>query len=143
MNELIPNFEFLAFLFAGCSLGIGLLLCTSQKSYRAQLLSMRGTLDKELASRKQIEQDFRALLNCSKNMGRKLREPSPIKEIERKPVLDYRIETSEITAGDKVHELVERGLSVEEVASVCGLTLGEVDFLSRFFDAGNTERALH
>ena len=143
MNELLPNFEFLAFLIAGCSLGIGLILCTSQKSYRAQLIFLHGTLDKERASRKQIEADFQALLSCSKNMGRKLREHAPVKEIEIKPVLDYRVETSEITAGDKVHELVERGLSVEEVASVCGLTRGEVDFLSRFFDAGNREHAVH
>ncbi|MEM7469120.1 MAG: hypothetical protein AAF387_19865 [Pseudomonadota bacterium] len=134
MNDLIPDFEFLAFFCAGISLAIGGFLYSIQKSLRKQLSGLHEALVQESKTRKQIEEDFRALLRCSKNMGQRLRDYSPEEERLVTTPLNFSFDPQELETGDKVHELVERGLSVDEVASICGLTRGEVDFLSRFFD---------
>ena len=134
MNELIPSFEFLAFICAGSAFVVAVLLVSVQKSLRYQLLGLRHTLAQESACRKQIEEDFRALLRCSQNMGKRLRDTKPREEPTIARSLNFNFDPAEAHVGDKVHELVERGLSVDEVASICGLTRGEVDFLSRFFE---------
>lgn len=153
MSELIPNFGFIAFIFAGCALGIGLALCCAHNTYRMQLNYLKEMLAAELANKKQTEEDFRALLNCSRNIGKKIRQAPP-NDRSSSPTADSLISSTrtvrtplnlhepiEINAGDKVHELVSHGLSVDEVASVCGLTRGEVDFLSRFINAGDAKHA--
>lgn len=153
MNELIPNFGFIAFVFAGCALGVGLALCQAQKTHRAQLNYLKETLSAELATKKQMQEDFKALLSCSRNIGKKINRTIPYSDpmstrsepmISPTPTIRTPLnlnEPVEINAGDKVHELVSHGLSVDEVASVCGLTRGEVDFLSRFIGAGDTKHA--
>lgn len=133
MYELIPNFDFVAFFVAGCSFAVGLAVYGAQKIQRRQLMSMKDVLAEELAARKRIEADFNALLRCSRNIGEQLRdmeqfEAAPTPTPPRLPIDD-----DDVPTRDKVHELVQHGLSVDEVASVCGLTRGEVDFLSRFF----------
>ena len=133
VNDLIPNFGFLAFVCAGCAFLIGMLLVAMQKSLRQQVSNLRSALRTEFEGRKQIEEDFRALLHCSQNIGRRLRDNRREEEPPQARPLNFNFEPSELGVGDKVHELVERGLSVDEVASICGLTRGEVDFLSRFF----------
>ena len=153
MNELIPDFGFIGFVVAGCALGLGLALSHTQKFYRMQLSSLEKTLKTELATKKQMQEDFRALLACSRNMGRTISRTIPPSESyiataspTPPPTPTIRTplnlnEPLEINAGDKVHELVAHGLSVDEVASVCGLTRGEVDFLSRFINAGDAKHA--
>lgn len=144
MNELVPSFGFIAFLFAGCAFGIGIMLCSVQRSYRTQLNSLKGTLATELVMKRQMEEDFRALLACSRNMGKKIVQTTQLPEPSTPVKHNFNVDPTEISTGDKVHELVAHGLSVEEVASICGLTRGEVDFLSRFIDAGDSRsNALH
>ena len=134
ISDLIPDLGFLALVCAGCAFFIGIFVVAMQKSLRKQVNGLRNALASELESRKQIEEDFRALLHCSQNIGRRLRDIQPAEEsVETRP-LNFNFDPAEVTTGDKVHELVERGLSVDEVASICGLTRGEVDFLSRFFE---------
>ena len=74
-------------------------------------------------------------------MGKRLSEQLPLPESNAPTPLNFSFDPSELQTGDKVFELVERGLSVNEVASICGLTRGEVDFLSRFFDSGRVAAA--
>ena len=141
MNDLIPDFSFLAFICGGIALLTGVLLYHLQKSLRAQVFGLQHALAEESATRKQIEEDFRALLRCSRNMGKRLSEQLPVQESNAPTSLNFSFDPSELHAGDKVYELVERGLSVNEVASICGLTRGEVDFLSRFFDSQQSPAA--
>ena len=124
MNDLIPNFGFIAFLVAGCAFGIGLMLCNVQRSHRMQLNLLKGTLASEQVTKKQMEEDLRALLACSRNMGRKIAQSTQLPAPPERASLNFNVDPAEVSTGDKVH-----GLSVEEVASVCGLTRGEVDFL--------------
>lgn len=133
-TELLPNFAYIALICAVCAFAIGIFLFSTQKNLTVQVQGLRHALAAELATRKQIEQDFRALLRCSQNMGKQLRHRGEPEEVPVSRALHFNFDPSESSTGDKVHELVERGLSVDEVASICGLTRGEVDFLSRFFD---------
>ena len=135
MSDLIPDFGFIAFICGGIALLTGALLYRLQKSLHRQVYGLQHALAQESATRKQIEEDFRALLRCSRNMGKRLSDNLTPQETSAPTPLNFSFDPNELHAGDKVYELVERGLSVNEVASICGLTRGEVDFLSRFFDS--------
>ena len=72
-TDLLPNFAYAAFICAVFAFAIGLFLFSTQKTLSAQIQVLRQALAAELASRKQIEQDVRALVRCSQNMGKQLR----------------------------------------------------------------------
>ena len=132
MTTLIPTLELIALFIATLAVLGAAGMYTELRSHNAQLKKLRRVLADELTTREQLEADFQALFRCSQNMGKALRkntaEVLPVVKHVNAPSAEH----GDDDRGEKVHKLLERGLSIEEVASICGLTQGEVEFLARF-----------
>ena len=132
MITLIPTLELVALFVAALAVIGSAGMYAELRAHGSQLKKLKGVLSDELANREQLEADFRALFRCSQNMGKALRQRSPDLQPTIKPAPLVHGESGEDDRGEKVHKLLERGLSIEDVASICSLTQGEVEFLARF-----------
>lgn len=96
------------------------------------LIRLRRTLAQESAQRAALALEFHALLECSRTLGSRVQHQSA-QHLALSAQLQGIARKSEPTAqyGD-AQRLLNEGLEVEKVASLCELSQGEAALLSRW-----------
>ena len=93
---------------------------------------LRSALAKEAVARVKTEQDLQALLTCSRELGERVRD-----QFARQQTLVAQVQHLNRTlaqsgvAGD-AQRLLDQGLALEQVSSLCELSRGEAALLERW-----------
>lgn len=120
-------------MLAELSLAFGLLLLGLLASWQTRRLrSLARLLQRTEAERGALEQEMHALLEVSRSLGQRLRDQQG-----RLSALEIRVQTLADGAapGTPAHHpqrLLDEGLEVDKVASLCELSQGEAALLSRW-----------
>ena len=98
------------------------------------MIRFRNMILCEHADRKELEDDFAAVLSCSKTIGDRIRSQSVTQHsiLKKLDVIDKTRSVREQQSYVQVHKLVEQGLCVDEIGEICNLPRGEVNLLTRF-----------
>jgi len=122
-------------LLAAVALGLvattlGLAAYVRRQARRVDALARE--LHAERTSREELARDLSALLDCSRELGARLREQGQ----RQKSVLDRVNEIAEAVDGAPALEHVDRlladGLGVDQIRRVCELSQGEAQLLERW-----------
>lgn len=123
-------------MFADLCLATGLLLLGVLACWQTRRVRQLGrALAQAGTAHSTLEQEMHALLECSRALGQRVRDQQA-----RQHALDTRLQTltrniatpgSAATPHD-ARRLVDEGLDVEQVASLCELSQGEAALLSRW-----------
>jgi hypothetical protein len=99
---------------------------------RLETLRLRALIRRECAARETLANDLSAILECSRNIGARVRSQDVAQHRLAKKIEGIGL-TSEAAVApiyERVHKLVAQGLSIEEIADICDLGRGEVELLS-------------
>jgi Protein of unknown function (DUF2802) len=120
-------------MLADLILATGVLLLGVLASYQTRgLLRVQQLLAKESAQRLALEQELRALLECSRSLGSRVHQQNAqhlalsaeLHSIARRPESAAQIVDAQ--------RLLKEGLEVDKVASLCELSQGEAALLARW-----------
>jgi hypothetical protein len=97
-----------------------------------EMLRVRAMLRRERADRQALCADFAAVLECSRNLGARVRSHDLLQQQLSKKLegIDRSREPDATPVYERVYKLVAQGLSIDEIADICDLGRGEVELLS-------------
>lgn len=98
------------------------------------LISLQRRLAQESAERASVARDLAALLDCSRALGGRVTDQAARVQAlaAQLQTTSRRHEESAPAAFDNAHKLLDEGLDVARVASLCELSQGEAALLSRW-----------
>lgn len=113
-----------------CLVTLGVLLA-ALRLQRRRLAALEAAIAAERAQRIALEQQFQALLTCSRELGDRIREQS-----KRERTLLARLQHTEPRADTEAAiaqagKLMARGMPLDEISDLCDLTQGEIALLAR------------
>lgn len=111
-------------------IGLALLaLCFTAVLQREELMRLRRLIRCEHRDRTTLGNDVAALLACSRNIGERLMTQDARQHKMLKTLDAYR-DPNAGSSYDQVRKMVEQGMAIDEIATICDLRRGEVDLLS-------------
>jgi len=124
--------ELTNYLFEAAVCAVLIVLAVMVASQRVAMSRLRAAIHRERAARETLAYDLSAMLECSRNIGARVRSQDVAQHRLAKKIegIGLNRETDAAPLYERVHKLVAQGLSVEEIADICDLGRGEIELLS-------------
>ncbi|MBI4696156.1 MAG: DUF2802 domain-containing protein [Gammaproteobacteria bacterium] len=121
----------IAWVAAGASAVTLVVVLAALRAQSRRIAALTAAVDTERRQRDALEQQFQALLTCSRELGDRVREQS-----RRERTILAQIQHTEPSADTEAAiaqagKLMAKGMPLDEISDLCDLTQGELELLAR------------